>query len=204
MHADQVERDRRERPQVTEVGARAAPCPRSQQPTVEQVVRHGTNAITAAGARLWPDQLVRLADHVPSVTGYVRRVRVGERELYAKTSILGVSLVSILRGKHGTWAEVQAAQRLYAYDPHNLLVREAHQLRFLTELGQPRAVAAHWGRHRAWARPRRDCARRARSARRAPGPSMGRAQPPPPGRPGQMRRVDQRARHHLYLDPEVW
>jgi len=100
-------------------------------PTVEQVVAYCTTAVIEAATTSWPDQVVTLAEHVPSVTGYVQRIEVGGRDLYAKVSLLGVSLVSILRGRYGCWASVRLDQQSYVSDVDNLLRREAAQLRFL-------------------------------------------------------------------------
>src|SRR6187399_529547 len=55
------------------------------------------DGIRQATERLWPDRRVEVAEHVPSITGYVRRMLVDDAVVYAKTSILGVSLVSIVR-----------------------------------------------------------------------------------------------------------
>jgi hypothetical protein len=103
----------------------------SGAPTVEQVFRYCTRMIVDAASCLWPDDDVRLIEHVPSVTGYVHRIEVAGAELYAKTSILGASLVSILRGRRGHWANVLAAQRRYVHDPDNLLRRECDQLQIM-------------------------------------------------------------------------
>ncbi|MGA5202835.1 hypothetical protein [Streptomyces variegatus] len=102
------------------------------RPTVAEVFVHAAARIHQAAAALWPGEPVLLDAHVPSVTGYVHRARVGERTLYAKTSILGVSLVSLLRGTCGTWPTVLQEQREYEQRPDGLLVREAAQLRILS------------------------------------------------------------------------
>jgi hypothetical protein len=94
--------------------------------------------IHRAAADIWPGESVLLEAHVPSVTGYVHRARVGDRTLYAKTSILGVSLVSLLRGACGPWPQVRQAQHEYEQRSDGLLVREAAQLRILAGLGSPR------------------------------------------------------------------
>jgi hypothetical protein len=65
----------------------------------------------------------------------VQRIKVDGRDLYAKVSLLGASLVSILRGRYGCWSSVRLAQQGYVSDVDNLLRREAAQLRFLNELG---------------------------------------------------------------------
>jgi hypothetical protein len=110
---------------------------RLARPTVVDVFTHCAARIHQAAAGLWPGAPVVLDAHVPSVTGYVHRARVGDRVLYAKTSILGVSLVSLLRGTCGPWPAVVEAQRAYETRPDSLLVREAAQLRALAGLGGP-------------------------------------------------------------------
>ncbi|MFE5597601.1 hypothetical protein ACFQ8O_00140 [Streptomyces coelicoflavus] len=117
------------------IDAHAAPA--STRPTVAEVFVHAAARIHQAAAGIWPGESVLLDAHVPSVTGYVHRARVGDRVLYAKTSILGVSLVSLLRGTHGSWPMVAEAQRAYEQRPDGLLVREAAQLRALAGLGGP-------------------------------------------------------------------
>ncbi|MER8231096.1 hypothetical protein [Streptomyces sp. NPDC094049] len=61
------------------------------------------------------------------MTSYVTHVDVGGRRLYAKLSVLGVSLVSLLRGACGDWATVRDAQAAYVLSPGSLLEREARQ-----------------------------------------------------------------------------
>ncbi|WP_051576512.1 phosphotransferase [Streptomyces sp. Tu 6176] len=97
--------------------------------------------IHRAAAGIWPQETVVLERHVPSVTGYVHRVRVGERFLYAKTSVLGVSLVSLLRGAGGPWQKVRREQEAYVRRPDCLLAREAEQLRTLALMDRPRVCA---------------------------------------------------------------
>ncbi|MFF4736638.1 hypothetical protein ACFY2W_12210 [Streptomyces sp. NPDC001262] len=82
---------------------------------------------------LWPEAAVRLGTHTPSVTAYVRRVQVDGRALFAKVSLLGLSLVSVLRGTAGGWAQVRAAQAAYQGSPGTLLEREARGLDILRE-----------------------------------------------------------------------
>jgi hypothetical protein len=109
------------------------------RPTTGEVFGYACAQIHQAAAELWPDAPVRLGAHVPSVTGYVHRLTVGDdRELFAKHSMLGSSLVSILRGACGTWPVVEALQQEYAASPESLLAREAAQLDFL----KPRLLAA--------------------------------------------------------------
>ncbi|MGW2132931.1 phosphotransferase [Streptomyces coelicoflavus] len=108
------------------------------RPTVAEVFVHSAALIHRAADGLWPDELVVLEAQVPSVTGYVHRLRVGDRALYAKTSLLGVSLVSLLRGKVGSWPAVREAQRDYVRRQDSLMVREAAQLLVLDGLNGPR------------------------------------------------------------------
>lgn len=105
-------------------------------PTVEQLFGYAAEQISVAAGELWPGEWFQLAEHVPSVTGYVRRVEVGERVLYAKYSYLGSSLVSVLRGRRGGWNRVRAAQRAYVAAPGSLLERESAQLGLLHKLGR--------------------------------------------------------------------
>uniref|UniRef100_A0AAU1IC28 Aminoglycoside phosphotransferase family protein n=1 Tax=Streptomyces sp. NBC_00180 TaxID=2903632 RepID=A0AAU1IC28_9ACTN len=91
--------------------------------------------IRRAAGEQWPGEPVTLGAHVPSVTGYVRRVHLGGRELFAKDSVLGLSLVSVLRGVAGSGDQVRAAQSAYASSPTSLLAREAAQLRALDAAG---------------------------------------------------------------------
>ncbi|WP_329020827.1 phosphotransferase [Streptomyces sp. NBC_01601] len=100
----------------------------------------------AAGA-LWPGASAVLGAHAPSVTGYVLQVEVDGRPLFAKHSLLGISLVSVMRGSAGTWDQVQAEQTAYASSPASLLVREAAQLQALAAggLAVPRAAGCAGG-----------------------------------------------------------
>ncbi|QCX77233.1 Phosphotransferase enzyme family protein [Streptomyces sp. YIM 121038] len=91
--------------------------------------------ICRVAAEEWPSESVTLGAHVPSVTGYVRRVHLGGREVFAKDSVLGLSLVSVLRGVAGDGDQVRAAQAAYATSPTSLLAREAAQLRALDAAG---------------------------------------------------------------------
>ncbi|MGH3850364.1 MAG: phosphotransferase, partial [Pseudonocardiaceae bacterium] len=109
------------------------------KPTVEQLFGYATEQIMLAASEPWPGERIRLAEHVPSVTGFVRRVEVSGRTLYAKYSYLGNSLVSVLRGSCGDWDQVLAAQLAYVAAPGSLLEREAAQLCLLHRLGRPRA-----------------------------------------------------------------
>ncbi|MEU0676110.1 hypothetical protein ABZ330_25080 [Streptomyces sp. NPDC006172] len=111
-------------------------------PDAAEVFAFASDEISSAAAELWPGADVEMSAHIPSVTGYVHRVRVGGRELYAKYSFLGMSLVSILRGVAGDWAEVQRTQAGYVQLPDALLVREGAQLRLLADLGRPRVCEA--------------------------------------------------------------
>ncbi|MGW4980287.1 phosphotransferase [Streptomyces mirabilis] len=111
-------------------------------PDASEVFAYARDEIGSAAAELWPGASVEMSAHIPSVTGYVHRIRVGGRELYAKHSFLGMSLVSILRGVAGDWDEVQRAQAGYVQRPDALLVREAAQLRLLAGLGRPRVCEA--------------------------------------------------------------
>lgn len=103
--------------------------------------------IARAVEDLWPDKRFVLGPQCPSVTSYVCRVTVDEEQLIAKYSWLGISLVSILRGAAGTWAEVRKAQRAYLRSRDVLTAREAQHLESLRTLGRPR-VCETVGLHR--------------------------------------------------------
>ena len=115
-----------------------------EAPTVDQVFGYCSRTIVDTASCLWPGDDVRLVEHVPSVTGYVHRIEVAGAELYAKTSILGASLVSVLRGRRGQWASVREAQRRYLHDPDNLLRRECDQLRLMGGFGWSGSVRAKY------------------------------------------------------------
>ncbi|WP_245971027.1 phosphotransferase [Streptomyces rishiriensis] len=115
-----------------------SPEPVPPVPHADEVFAFAAREVAAAAADLWPRADVDLGDHVPSVTGYVRRIRVDGRALYAKYAFLGVSLVSLLRGACGPWPDVREAQQAYVRRPGSLMDREAAQLRLLAQLGSPR------------------------------------------------------------------
>lgn len=117
--------------------SRPTPSEAPSRPQVAEVFAYAEQHVCQAAAELWPGVPVVLGEHVPSVTGYVQRLRVGDRPLYAKLSFLGVSLVSLLRGACGSWEETRRAQREYEERPDGLLAREAAQLRLLRHLGRP-------------------------------------------------------------------
>ncbi|AEM88982.1 phosphotransferase [Streptomyces violaceusniger] len=95
--------------------------------------------IERAATELWPRAVIEAGVHVPSVTSYVRRLSVDGVELYAKYSLLGVSLVSVLHGACGGWDQVRRDQAKYVRRQDALAEREAAQLRFLAMLGRPKA-----------------------------------------------------------------
>jgi hypothetical protein len=107
-------------------------------PGMEEVFRFAEQEIGLAAAELWPGAVVEFGEHVPSVTGYVRRIVVDGRELYAKYAFLGVSLVSLLRGACGEWPQVLKDQHVYVARADALLEREAAQLRLLARMRYPR------------------------------------------------------------------
>ncbi|MFF8317915.1 hypothetical protein ACF06V_12195 [Streptomyces bobili] len=115
-----------------------SPEPVPPVPDAGEVFAFAAREIAVAAADLWPRAEVDLGDHVPSVTGYVRRIGVDGRTLYAKYAFLGVSLVSLLRGACGPWPEVRAAQQAYVQRPGALMDREAAQLRLLAQQVSPR------------------------------------------------------------------
>ncbi|MEU9190327.1 phosphotransferase [Streptomyces sp. NPDC048484] len=101
--------------------------------------------IEHAAASLWPGQDTVLGGHAPSVTGYVQQIAVGGRPLFAKHSLLGVSLVSVMRGSCGSWEKVKTEQRAYGTSPTSLLAREAAQLDALAAGGLAVARAVGCG-----------------------------------------------------------
>ncbi|MFF4221983.1 hypothetical protein ACFYZH_03840 [Streptomyces abikoensis] len=100
-----------------------------------EVFAYADEKIRKAAAELWPGAAVRLGQHTPSVTAYVRHLTVNGRLRYAKVSLLGLSLVSVLRGTAGDWAQVRAAQAAYQGSPGALLEREARGLAIVREAG---------------------------------------------------------------------
>ncbi|MGW6202199.1 phosphotransferase [Streptomyces sp. NPDC055089] len=84
--------------------------------------------IRDAASSLWPGEETSFGPESPSVTGYVQQIEVGGRSLFAKHSLLGVSLVSVMRGSCGSWEQVVAEQTAYAASPTSLLQREAAHL----------------------------------------------------------------------------
>ncbi|MCD0449812.1 phosphotransferase [Actinocorallia sp. API 0066] len=95
-------------------------------------------AIHSSAGRLWPGAGVEMGELAPSVTSYVRPVRVtGLAPMYAKVSVLGSSLVSVLRGVHGDAVRVAAALPVYLAEADCLVAREAAQLRALARVGVP-------------------------------------------------------------------
>ncbi|MER7048079.1 phosphotransferase [Streptomyces jumonjinensis] len=109
-------------------------------PSPADVMTYASGWIEHTAAGLWPGATVRLGPHIPSVTAYVRRVEVDDRPLFAKVSLLGVSLASVLRGACGDWATVKARQAAYTTTPGGLLERETIQYGILhtARLGAPR------------------------------------------------------------------
>ncbi|MFJ9924136.1 hypothetical protein ACIRSF_33120 [Streptomyces rubiginosohelvolus] len=95
-------------------------------------------AIAQAAEDLWPDRGAVLGPQCPGVTSYVCQVHFDGEELYAKYSWLSSSLVSILRGTRGAWADVQEAQEPYVRSIDLVTRRELQHLEFLQQLGRPR------------------------------------------------------------------
>ncbi|MER6145909.1 hypothetical protein ABT174_38855, partial [Streptomyces sparsogenes] len=52
-----------------------------------------------------------------------------------------MSLVSLLRGACGGWAQIRLAQQAYVSRPGSLMEREAAQLRLMAEVGRPKVCA---------------------------------------------------------------
>ncbi|MFB8124662.1 hypothetical protein ACFVG1_32485 [Streptomyces bacillaris] len=95
-------------------------------------------AIAQAAEKVWPGRGAVLGPQCPSVTSYVCQVGVEGEELYAKYTWLSSSLVSILRGARGSWADVQGEQGPYVRSADLVTRREHQHLGFLQELGRPR------------------------------------------------------------------
>ncbi len=68
----------------------------------------------AVAARLWPGESMHVGPQLRSVTNYVASLQVDDRSFVAKYSLLGTSLVSVVRGLRGAWPEVEHRQRDYA------------------------------------------------------------------------------------------
>ncbi|MFM9443538.1 hypothetical protein [Streptomyces acidiscabies] len=107
-------------------------------PGIADVFGYAAARIHLAAGELWPSESVVLESHVPSATGYVHLVRIGDRALYAKTSFLSMSLVSLLRGAGGSWPVARQAQQAYLARPDSLPAREAAQLMLLAATAGPR------------------------------------------------------------------
>ncbi|WP_051774681.1 phosphotransferase [Streptomyces sp. NRRL S-237] len=107
-------------------------------PTAADLFAYADRQITDAAITQWPDSWVGMGTRVPSPTGYVRRICVGNRHVYAKYSVLGTSLVSLLRGACGDWPAVHAAQERYVRSGESLMRREAAQISFLARNRGPR------------------------------------------------------------------
>lgn len=102
-------------------------------PGLPEISAFADQEIEAAATELFPHALIELGEQVPSVTDYVRRIRVDGCPLYAKYAFLGVSLVSLLRGVRGPWPAVHREQQGYVQRPDGLAQREAAQLQLLQE-----------------------------------------------------------------------
>ncbi|MGH3854466.1 MAG: hypothetical protein ACRDR6_13425, partial [Pseudonocardiaceae bacterium] len=105
-----------------------------------RVLDHAKAAVETVATRLWASESVQVGPQLPSVTNYVTLLRVGGRSFVGKYSLLGTSLVSVVRGLHGTWPEVESSQRAYLADPQGLLAREHAQLRELATTAHHNAL----------------------------------------------------------------
>ncbi|WP_228995189.1 hypothetical protein [Streptomyces sp. DH8] len=103
-----------------------------------QLYEASRRAIALAAEDLWPGRGAVLGPQCPGVTSYVCQVLVDGEELYAKYSWLSSSLVSILRGARGAWADVKEAQEPYVKSVDLVTRREFQHLEFLQQLGRPR------------------------------------------------------------------
>lgn len=96
-----------------------------------RVLNHARTAVETVATRLWAGESVHVGSQLPSVTNYVTLLQVGERSFVAKYSLLGTSLVSVVRGLRGTWPEVESNQQSYLADARTQLAQEHDQLRVL-------------------------------------------------------------------------
>ncbi|WP_159026588.1 hypothetical protein [Streptomyces vietnamensis] len=100
-------------------------------PAAADVLAMAGDQVLTAARSAWPGAEVVPGQVTPSVTSYVQLITVDGRDLYAKTSVCGVSLVSLLRGTCGDFETVRARQAAYLLSPDSLMAREAAQLRAL-------------------------------------------------------------------------
>ncbi|MEU8623125.1 hypothetical protein [Streptomyces sp. NPDC048623] len=100
-------------------------------PKVGDVFAMAGEQVLTAARIAWPGAEVVAGPVTPSVTSYVQQLDVDGRRLYAKLSVCGVSLVSVLRGECGDLPTVRARQAAYLVSPGSLMAREAAQLRTL-------------------------------------------------------------------------
>lgn len=119
---------------ASKMGIAVAPC---------RVLDHAKTAVETVATRLWAGESVRVGPQLPSVTNYVALLRVGGRSFVAKYSLLGTSLVSVVRGLRGAWPEVETSQQDYLADPRAHLAREHAQLRVLANVARRSAVPLH-------------------------------------------------------------
>jgi hypothetical protein len=105
-----------------------------------RVLAHARTAVETVATRLWAGESVHVGSQLPSVTNYVTLLQVGGRSFVAKYSLLGTSLVSVVRGLHGTWPEVQSNQQSYLAGTRAQLTQERDQLRVLATVARHGAV----------------------------------------------------------------
>ncbi|MFE5302149.1 hypothetical protein [Streptomyces sp. NPDC056632] len=116
-------------------------------PAAADVLAMAGEQVLTAARSVWPGAEVVPGPVTPSVTSYVQRLNVDGRDLYAKVSVCGVSLVSLLRGACGDLGTVRARQAAYLVSPGSLMEREAAQLRTLAgPAGLGTAALAGYGR----------------------------------------------------------
>ncbi|MFD0367673.1 hypothetical protein [Streptomyces sp. NPDC127114] len=110
-------------------------------PAAADLLAMAGEQVLMAARSVWPGAEVVPGPVTPSVTSYVQRLTIDGRDLYAKVSVCGVSLVSLLRGACGDLATVRARQAAYLVSPDSLMAREAVQLRTLAGPAGLRTVA---------------------------------------------------------------
>lgn len=104
--------------------------------SVTHLFQHAREEILAAAGKLWPGESAQLGEQVPNLSSYVHRIDVAGRPLTATYSLLGESLVTVLRGTYTGWDQLEISQRRYVRQRNALLARQAQQLRVLAEAKQ--------------------------------------------------------------------
>ncbi|WP_460307594.1 hypothetical protein [Actinocorallia aurea] len=80
------------------------------------------------------------------MTSYVRKVRAGQKPMYAKVSVLGASLVSVARGRCGDLSHVLKLLPGYLEAADGVVARESSQLLMLRSMNVPVCTVAGFRR----------------------------------------------------------